>query len=236
MNRIHKFGVVSAAALALLVSTSVAQSQVVLPKVTSINGATDVVQIIPNAQTAPTNLYATVGQLLGASSTSTTGIPAFSFPLLTFKNSDGTTLAATAASGKFGLAITAGTSEDLISEAANSNTKTDVASNEVTIPASYATGANITLTCNTQYTLGSGTVGTHTLAAAAYLVANAGTQGATLIATAAQTIPAAAGEVNFTITGSTLSPGSRLFLTYTVVIQDTGGSNITAQVNSCRLS
>ena len=196
--------------------------------VTSFNGATDVLQIIPGAQTTATNRYITVGQILGAASGSTTGIAAYPLPLLNYKNSDGTTLAASAAAGKFGLSITAGTSEYLLTEAANSNTKTDVASTEVVLPSSYATGTNVTLTCNTQYTLGSGTVGTHTLAAAAYLVA--------LIATSAQTVPTAAGNVSFTINGSTLTPGARLFITNTLVIQDTGGSNITAQLNSCNLS
>ena len=231
-----KIGLLAGVALTFAGIASLSVAQVTLPVVTSFNGATDVLQIIPGAQTTATNRYITVGQILGAASGSTTGIAAYPLPLLNYKNSDGTTLAASAAAGKFGLSITAGTSEYLLTEAANSNTKTDVASTEVVLPSSYATGTNVTLTCNTQYTLGSGTVGTHTLAAAAYLVANAGTQGATLIATSAQTVPAAAGNVSFTITGSTLTPGARLFITNTLVIQDTGGSNITAQLNSCNLS
>ncbi len=162
------------------------------------------------------------------------GSPSMSF--LAAKNSDGTTLAASAAAGKFGLAITLGTSEVLLSEAANSNTKTDIAIWEVVLPPGYVAGTNITVTANCNYTLGSGTVGTHTLAMAAYLVAAAGTQGSTLIATAAQTVPASAGNVTFTITGTTLLPGSRLMLAATLVIQDTGGSNITAQINSVALS
>ena len=157
-------------------------------------------------------------------------------PLIHAKNSDGTTLSASASSGKFGLSLTAGTSEKLLTEAANSNTKTDVAVWEMVLPPTYIAASNITVTANCEYTLGSGTVGTHTLAMACYLCADAGTQGATIIATAAQTVPAAAGEVTFTITGTTLTPGARIMLAATLVIQDTGGANITAQINSVRLS
>lgn len=156
--------------------------------------------------------------------------------LLRAKNLDGTTLAASAAAGKFGIAITLGTSEVLLSEAANSNTKTDVAIWETSLGAGYVAGTNVTVTANCNYTLGSGTVGTHTLAIAAYLCADAGTQGASIIATAAQTVPATAGEVTFVITGTTLTPNCRIMLAATLVIQDSGGSNITAQINSVRLS
>lgn len=167
---------------------------------------------------------------------SANGLTAMRMPLIVGKNSDGTTLAASAAAGKFAISLTAGTSEVLLSEAANSNTKTDIVVWEFALPATYIAASNITVTANCNYTLGAGTVGTHTLAMAAYLCADAGTQGATLIATAAQTVPAAAGEVTFTITGATLTPGARIMLAGTLVIQDTGASNITAQINSVRLS
>lgn len=220
-----------AAGAALFAGVVAAQN--VVPQVTSVNPGVDLVQVIPNGAASAQNVYATIALIRGVSAT--TGLPAGTLPLTFFKNSDGTTLAATAAAGKFGIAITAGTSEDLISEAANSNTKTNVAITEVVLPATYVAGSNITVTANTNYTLGSGTVGTHTLSAAAYLTTNAGVQGSTLIATAAQTVPAAAGNVTFTITGATLVPGSRLLLSFSLVIQDTGGSNITAQINSVGL-
>lgn len=151
-------------------------------------------------------------------------------------NSDGGVLAAAASSGKFGITVTAGTTMSLVTEAANSNTKTDIVQYEYIIPSSYVAATNLTVTANTGYTLGSGTVGTHTLAAAAYLTATDGTQGATLIATAAQTVAAANGDVTFTITGATLTAGNHLLLKLTLVIQDTAGSNITANLNSVRIS
>lgn len=159
-----------------------------------------------------------------------------SLPLLAFRNADGTSMTAAAAAGKFGIAITLGTSEHLISEAANSNTKTDSAIVEFVLPPSYVAGNPVNVTAHCNYTLGSGTVGTHTLAALAYLNGADGTQGSTLIATSAQTVPAADAAVSFVITGATLLPGSRITVELTLVIQDTGGSNITAQVNSVAIS
>lgn len=186
---------------------------------------------VPIGQNTPA-----AGKFTTLSYNTTSGLAVTPLRLLDFKNNDGTTLAAAAAAGKFGLTSTPGTVEQLLTEAANSNTKTDIAQAEFVLPPSYTAGQNITVTANCDYTLGAGTVGTHTLAAAAYLTANDGTQGTTLIATAAQTVPAAAGDVTFTITGTTLAPGSRLMLTFTLVIEDSGGSNITAHVNSVRIS
>jgi hypothetical protein len=176
--------------------------------------------------------------LLTAASLGATGLIATPLLLLGFKNADGTTLAAAASSGKFGISVTAGTSEALTGETATSNTKTDTCAVEVVLPPWYIAGQNITLTANCNYTLSGGgpVIGTHTLAAAAYLTANNGTQGANLIATAAQTVPNAAGDVTFTITGATLSPSSRLWLTLTLVIQETGGGNAVGQINSVRTS
>lgn len=233
-NLLHTISAIAvSAALALAPVVEARAQTVTLPQVTTINRSTDLVPIIPGGQPTANAKYATPALL---SSGSSNGVPARAFSMLDFKNSDGTTLAASSAAGKFGLTITAGTSEYLLSEAANSNTKTDTAVIEYLVPANYVAGQNITVTTNSVYTLGSGTVGTHTLAAAAYLVTSAGVQGSTLIATAAQSVPATAGTQSFTITGTTLVPGSRLFLTFVLVIQDTGGSNITARINSVTLS
>lgn len=227
--------IVSAVAINAAIFGSYAISQTVNPQVSSVL-PTDVVQVISGTTTAgPGFQYAPISLLRGSNQTnglSNAGV----LRMLEFKNNDGTTLSVSASSGKFGLTSTPGTVLQLLTEAANSNTKTDIAQIEYIVSGTYVAGTNITVTANTDYTLGSGTVGTHTLAAAAYLTANAGTQGATLIATAAQTVPATAGDVTFTITGATLTPGAHLLLTFTLVIQDSGGSNITAHLNSVRLS
>lgn len=165
----------------------------------------------------------------------TTNLTVIRLALSSARNSDGSALAAAASAGKFGQSITLGTSQQLVTEAANSNTKTDVALFEFQLPLAYIAGSNLTVTCNCDYNLGSGTIGTHTLTAAAYKNADAGTQGANLIATSAQSVPAAPGDVQFTITGTTLNPGDRVTLSLTMVIQDTGGSNITGNINSVRV-
>ncbi len=152
------------------------------------------------------------------------------------RNADGSAMAASASSGKFGISITAGTSQFLVTEVANSSTVTDVCSFEIVLPSSYTPGVNVTLLVNCNYVLGSGTIGTHTLTMAAYLCADAGTQGANIIGTGAQAVPASAGLVSFIITGTSLTSGARLFVTGTMVIQDTGGHAVTGNLNSIQFS
>lgn len=219
--------------VALLAGPASAQT-VLVPTVQSISPGADLVQIIPGGKPQPGNQYASVVQLL-TGTTNASGLPGTTLPLTNFKTGAGIGMTASAGAGVFGVAITAGTSEDLIGEAALSNTKTDTAAFEYVLPPSYVAGQNITVTVNCNYNLGSGTIGTHTLTGNAYLTTSAGVQGSSLIATAAQTVPSAAGTVNFTITGTSLVPGSRLWITLAMAIQDTGGSNITGQINSVLL-
>jgi hypothetical protein len=144
--------------------------------------------------------------------------------LIDGKNAAGTTLASSAPSGEFGISLTPATSEYLTGEAAESNTKTDHVVFEYVAPANYHAGQNLTVTVTGLYA-GTGTAGTVTLAAAAYLNAAAGTQGSTLIATAAQNLTTSSAAYAFVITGTTLVAGSRLTVELTTVIQETGGSN-----------
>jgi hypothetical protein len=167
---------------------------------------------------------------------SANGLYAAPLTLLHARNSDGSVLAAAAAAGKFGVSITLGTSSFLITEAANSSTKTDTALFDTVLPRSYIAGQNVTITANVNYLLGSGTIGTHTVTFHAYRVAKDGTQAADMVATAAASVPAAAADVTAVITGTTLLPGDRVLITAVMVIQDTGASNITGQLNSLRLS
>jgi hypothetical protein len=171
-----------------------------------------------------------------ALSVAATGIYPLPLPLLHARNSDGSVLAAAASSGKFGVSITLGTSTFLVTEAANSSTKTDTAVFDVILPSSYIAGQNVTITANVQYVVGSGTIGSHTVTFHAYRTAKDGTQGSDLVATGAVSVPATATDVTSVITGATLLPGDRLTLSAVMVIQDTGASNITGQLNSVRLS
>lgn len=153
--------------------------------------------------------------------------------LLTFKNTDGTTLAASPASGKFGITETFGTSEKLLSETANSNTKTDAAITEFTLPDSYVAGQDLTLSVNAVV---SGTLTTKTVAADARKIADAGTEGSNLIATAAQVMSTTAADLTFVVTGTTLSPGDRVALKLTMVVTEGAAADQTGSINSVRLS
>lgn len=169
-------------------------------------------------------------------SNAATGIPTIRLPLLNGKNSDGSVVAAAAASGKFGATMTIGTSEVLLSEVANNNAKSDTVFYELSLPANYVAAQDLTLTVNGNYTIGGGTLSVKTLTATAYKMADAGTHGSNLIATAAATVPAAAGDMAFVITGTTLSPGDRVGIKLVMALTETASSNVTGQINSLRLS
>jgi hypothetical protein len=150
------------------------------------------------------------------------------------RNADGTALDATGGAGKFKLASTVGTSLNLAGEAANTNTKTDQVLFEMQLGAAYETGTDIAVTVNAKVA-GAGTPGTKTIQAKAYRLANDGTEGAQL-GSAALAITTTSADYAFTITGATLAAGDRLLVVIEAVIQETGGTNINAQVNSVRLS
>lgn len=153
---------------------------------------------------------------------------------LGFKNADGTAMAATAASGKFGVSVTLGTSLFLVGEAATSSGPlTDNAIIEVVLPESYQPGTNVNVLVNAQK-VGAGTTTTATVLAKAYADANNGTQGANLIATAAATVTASAADYTFVITGTSLVAGQRVTLEITSAITETAGTATHIQVNSVR--
>lgn len=158
-------------------------------------------------------------------------------PLTTFKNPAGTTLAASASSGEFGISNTPGTSGPaLTGEVANDATVTDSAIVEFQIPNTYVAGQNLNLAVDCEYANSSGTLGTHTLAAAAYLCTPAGAQGANLVSTAAQNIGGTtAGVLNFSITGASLTPGARLMIELTTVMQTTTAGSATSQINQVQI-
>lgn len=165
----------------------------------------------------------------------TTGISPTRLALLQAVSADGSVVGAAAAAGKFGWSISLGTSSGLVTEAANTNTKTDDALVDFTLPNSYKAGANLTVNAFARIT-GAGTAGTKTVKVKAYRVADNGTHSADLIATVATAITAAGADVPFTVTGTTLAPGDRLWFEVEVVLQETAGTDIFAVVNSLRVS
>lgn len=165
------------------------------------------------------------------------GFAAFPIALHHGRNTDGSTLAAAAASGKFGQTITLGTSSKLVSEVANASTITDSAIWDVVIPNTFPVGYNPTITVNCNHILGSGTLGAHTIAVHAYPVNNDGSQDADIVTTAAQNTPAAAADVAFSTAAlSELLAGGRVIVEATMQIVSTGAQAISGNINSIRLS
>jgi hypothetical protein len=152
-----------------------------------------------------------------------------------FKNTDGSVLAAAASAGKFGYGITLGTSFNLVSEAATSNTKTDDALFEYILPANYVKGSNRTVTVNAS-TSGAGTLSVKTAQIKAYRIAADGTSGADIGPGATQAITSAGADITFAVTGTTLNPGDKLLLELETVLTETAASATFAKINSVRVS
>ncbi len=158
--------------------------------------------------------------------------------LLHGRNDNGTVLDATGASGTFNVANTTGTSLLLSTEGAKNNTKTDLVIFDWVVPQFYKAGDNLAVTVNAKAVANGGTLGTKTVLAKAYKLADAGTSGADLIAASASALTTNAADYAFTITGTSLSPGDRVVIQLTAVCQETAnaGSNSTVQINSVRIS
>ena len=174
--------------------------------------------------------------LTGATITAS-GMPGYvQVPMINARNSDGSQLPIlTAASGHFGLHWGAGGTL-LATENANNSTITDTALWEIVLPPGYVAGDNITVNVWGYYTLGSGTIGTHTLTGTAYLVNDpGGVSGSNLIATAALPVSTTAGTLSFTITGTTLTPGAKVMLSLAMALQDTSGHNISGLLTNVDL-
>lgn len=185
---------------------------------------------------------ADIGPLVAAGCTVVTGnaadgISPMSLRLLGGRKPDGTVMTGSAGAGVFGVTSTAGTSLFLVGEAAQTNTKTDVAIFEAPVPEGYYPGKDLTLTVNSHYT-GGGTVGTKTVGVNAYEIATDGSQGSDICATTtAATMTTAAADAAFTITGAGLVAGDKILFKVTMTLQETGGASaVTGRLNSIRLS
>lgn len=143
-----------------------------------------------------------------------------------------------AVSGRFKISNTTGTSMALTSEGAKNNTKTDKVDFLWTVPQFYSAGSNITVTVNAQSTANGGTISAQTVLAGAYLMTDAGLSGANLVATSAATTTSSAADYTFTITGTTLTPGSRVLIQLTAAVTENAnaGTGSTIQINSVRMS
>lgn len=180
--------------------------------------------------------YREAGPKISSAPINASGLQTRPLSLTHARNITGAALAAAAAANVFGYSITLATSFALVTEAANSNAKTDAAMLEFVVPPEYVAGQNLTATVNVGVVIGAGTLSVKTVAVNAYRTVAAGTQAADICATTAITLTSnSATDYAFTITGTTLLPGDRLVLKVTVAITETAASNVTALVNSVRV-
>lgn len=146
------------------------------------------------------------------------------------KSDTGVGLTASATGGAMGISRTAGTSLVLVGEATSSSAKTDKALFELDLPESYVGGSNIVVDVNCQVT-GSGTL----TGASTSITLNAYTENngaeAALTVSAAQLFTATQADLDFTITGTGLVPGSHVVIELVVLVTSASGAN-TGQVNS----
>lgn len=167
---------------------------------------------------------------------------AISRKILEVKNLDGSVLAASAASGKFGISTTATFGSPatlaLVSEVANNNTKTDAFEFEFVLPPDYVAGSAITVNIYSQVQIGAGTLGaTKTLTVDAFLVGvnGTGTVGSNL-GPSAGTLSATAGNQAFSITPTGLVAGNKLLIQVQSAMQETAASNITLDISDVNVT
>ena len=183
------------------------------------------------AQTAP-------GVLSRADMVTETGDKVFR-SLLGVRNLDGSVLAASAASGKFGITTTAsfGSPVNLLltSETATSNTKTDVCEFEYMLPPDYVAGSAITVNISSNVT-GGGTLTTNSLTVDAFLVAAAGTVGTNLGPGAGTLTQGAVNNQGFSITPAGLVAGNKLLIQIQTAITESTGGTINANITDINIA
>jgi len=134
------------------------------------------------------------------------------------------TAAAGTPAGTVGVSRSAGTSLTLVGEATSgADNKTDKALFEFSLPDSYQSGSNISLVVNCNTTGTVITSASTTMTVAFYTEGNAGAETAGTVS-AAQQIPATAGDLTFTITGTGLVPGQHVAVELTMLVTTASGA------------
>jgi hypothetical protein len=158
-------------------------------------------------------------------------------PLTLFRTVAGATLAAAAGTGVFGMTCTPGTVLQLISEAAQNNTKTPIGVMEYTLPPEYKAGTDLTITVNVSRTVASGTTLSGTIDLSVYEQADIGTGTTDLCATDAQNHATVAADYTFTITGTSLTAGDKILIKMTATAIEGGNTGtVVVNVNSVRVN
>lgn len=110
-------------------------------------------------------------------------------------------------------------------EDAHGATKTETLCFDAILPPEYVAGETVTLTVTCRYSdSGTGSMSTKTIDAEAYEIAEAGTAGSDICATAAQNITTSMAQYSFTITPTNLTAGDTLRVFLRIVLTESGGS------------
>jgi hypothetical protein len=143
------------------------------------------------------------------------------------RNADGTVLDATGAAGKFKIVAGGWGSGTLKLEgqAIQNGTEVSTLAFELALPPEYVADANVKLNISAKYDAsGGGTVPTCTIDAEVYELADDGSVGADLNATAAISLTSSFADKTFTITDTNLTPGDRLMVLIRTSIQEAGNT------------
>lgn len=150
----------------------------------------------------------------------------YGIPLQTLKNDDGSTLAAAAAAGKFGISsggLGTGTLT-LDGEAASGNSKTSTAMFEFALPPEYVAAGDVSLCVKVYESVGAATVAT-TFSCEVYESDAEGGVGSDLAGTPDVTDVTTAWQLSTTaITAAGLVAGDRLVVFLRIVCNDTGAA------------
>ncbi len=192
-----------------------------------VGAATGEIYTMAAAQTA-------AGVLSRADMVTETGV-VINKGILHIKNLAGTTMAASAGAGVFGLSTTATFGSpaqlSLVTEAANNNTKTDSCEFECVLPPDYVAGSAISVNVGQAITIGGGTLSVKTLTVDAFKMAADGTAGSNL-GPAGQNLTTSNTTLVYAITPTGLVAGDKLLIQMQTVLTETASSNVTANLTS----
>lgn len=148
-------------------------------------------------------------------------------PLCSLRYADGSTVNPTGAAGKPKLVMGGwGSGAGILQgEDAHGTTKTETVCLEFAIPESFDDGQDVKLTITARVNdSGAGTMSVKTIDVEAYEVAEAGTAGPDLCATAAQDLTTSMAQYTFVVTATGLVRGDMLRILVRTVITESGGT------------
>ncbi len=148
-------------------------------------------------------------------------------PIMGWRYANGNTVDATGGAGNPQIVAGGYGSGTLLlrGQDAHGTTKTETVQLEAVLPDSYVAGETVTLTLTARFSdSGTGTMSAKSIDVEAYEIAEAGTVGADICATAAQTLTTSMAQYSFTLTPTNLIAGDRINIFSRIVLTESGGS------------